>query len=160
MKGVRERGFDTLLRTAFAQGTPILGICLGMQLLLSSSEEDGGVAGIGLIDGDVRLFDETRDRTAKIPHMGWNTVNFQSHPLFDGLEPNAAFYFVHSYFARPTHAEDRCGVTDYCGEMFASVIASRSLFATQFHPERSGAAGAQLLKNFLTWEGVPCCSNV
>lgn len=154
MEGVRARHFDVLLRDALTQQTPVMGICLGMQLLLDSSEEDDGVRGLGLIVGKCVQFDRAKDALAKIPHMGWNTVRHTDHPLFKDIAQEAAFYFVHSYFVQPQSASDRVGETDYCGETFASVIAHGSLFATQFHPERSGAVGAQLLQNFLTWEGV------
>ncbi len=154
MAGVKARGFDTLLKSAVAEGTPVLGICLGMQLLLERSEEDGGVAGLGLIPGAVVAFDKAKDSTAKVPHMGWNTVALRRHPLFAEMPSEAAFYFVHSYFVKPREEADVFGMTDYCGECFASVIGRGSLVATQFHPERSGEAGAQLLRQFATWEGV------
>ena len=154
MAGVCERGFDQLLRNAVAQGTPVLGICLGMQLLLATSEEDDGVQGLNLIPGKVTAFDRQKDPTAKIPHMGWNTVQLQDHPLLAGIPQNAAFYFVHSYFVTPQNPDAIKGTTTYCGEDFASIIAQGSLCATQFHPERSGEAGAQLLANFLSWEGL------
>ena len=172
MAGLRARGFDTLLRRAADEGVPILGVCLGMQLLLEGSEEDGGVEGLGLIPGRCVRFDPTRDPTAKIPHMGWNTVeealhsHFDydgkplgkiSHPLFRNIPDNSAFYFVHSYYVKPTVEGAVEGWTDYCGIRFASAIGGASndrgsIFATQFHPERSGEAGAALLRNFLTWE--------
>ena len=178
MKNLRERGFDKLLlRAAKEEKVPILGICLGMQLLLDGSEEDGGVEGLGLIPGRCVRFDPARDPSAKIPHMGWNTVTesqFQyldndrtnrktiPHPLFWGIPDNSAFYFVHSYYVRPDAEGIVAGWTDYCGIRFASAIgglynADGPLFATQFHPERSGEAGARLLRNFLSWEGGQCC---
>ena len=153
MAGLRERGFDRLLKEAAGAGTPILGICLGMQLLLGSSEEDGGTTGLGLIPGRCVAFDGAKDPSAKIPHMGWNTVAHREHPLFAHIAQGEAFYFVHSYFARPNAAYDVWGQTDYCGERFAAVIGHGALVATQFHPERSGRAGEQLLRNFLAWEG-------
>ena len=152
MAGLRARGFDTLLRRAADEGVPILGVCLGMQLLLEGSEEDGGVEGLGLIPGRCVRFDPTRDPTAKIPHMGWNTVDQTPHPLWAGIPNGAAFYFVHSFFVRPAAEADVAGRTEHCGERFASALTHGSLFATQFHPERSGEAGAALLRNFLTWE--------
>ena len=152
MAGLRARGFDVLLRRAADEGVPILGVCLGMQLLLEGSEEDGGVEGLGLIPGRCVRFDPTRDPTAKIPHMGWNTVDQTPHPLWTGIPDGAAFYFVHSFFARPAAETDIAGRTEHCGERFASALTHGSLFATQFHPERSGEAGAALLRNFLTWE--------
>lgn len=153
MAGLRARGFDALLRRAAAEGTPILGICLGMQLLLEGSEEDGGVEGLGLIPGRCVRFDPARDPAAKIPHMGWNTLSQAPHPLWAGIPEGSAFYFVHAYFARPAQPADAAGWTDFCGERFASALRRGSLFATQFHPERSGEAGARLLRNFLSWEG-------
>ena len=154
MAGIQARGFDQLLRAAVSQGTPVMGICLGMQLLLAHSEEDDGTQGLGLIDGACRKFDRAKDSTAKIPHMGWNTLRHVEHPLFAGIEQDAAFYFVHSYFVTPENSNHVLGVTDYCGESFAAVVGKGPLFATQFHPERSGDAGAMLLKNFLSWEGL------
>ncbi len=154
MAGVRARGFDKLLRKAVAEGVPTLGICLGMQLLLSSSEEDGATEGLGFIPGQVVRFDSAQDPTAKIPHMGWNTLQHADHPIFNGIAQDEAFYYVHSYFAQPIYAEHCLGKTHYCGVDFAAVVGCGSLVATQFHPERSGAAGARLLANFLTWEGV------
>ncbi len=156
MAGVRARGFDTLLQQAVAARTPVLGICLGMQLLLERSAEDGDTPALGLIPGQCVPFNPTRDPTAKIPHMGWNTLRHSDHPLFEGIAQDAAFYYVHSYIARPSDRADCLGTTDYCGEAFAAAIGRGSLVATQFHPERSGAAGARLLANFLKWEGV-CC---
>ncbi len=154
MRGVCERGFDALLRRALAENIPTLGVCLGMQLLGSRSEEDGGIGGLGLISGDVRRFDGTLDPTAKIPHMGWNTVTHIGHPLFAGIAQEEAFYFVHSYFMQTALPEETLAAANYCGATFAAAIGKGSLVATQFHPERSGAAGAKLLQNFLSWEGV------
>lgn len=156
MEGLRARGFDRLLRETAAGGVPTLGICLGMQLLLEHSQEDGGTPGLGLIAGECLRFDAALEPTAKIPHMGWNTVHHTAHPLFAGIAQDEAFYFVHSYYVRPAAASAILGRTDYCGVTFASAIGQGSLVATQFHPERSGAAGAKLLANFLAWGGV-CC---
>ncbi len=152
MAGLRARGFDALLRRAAAEGTPILGICLGMQLLLEGSEEDGGVEGLALLPGRCKRFDSAKAPGAKVPHMGWNTVGQgdRPHALWAGVPDNEAFYFVHSFFAPGNGAA--AGWTDYCGERFAAAVAGGSIFATQFHPERSGAAGARVLRNFLAWE--------
>ncbi len=154
MAGVCARGFDGLLRRAVSEGVPVLGVCLGMQLLGSRSEEDGGVAGLGLIPGAVRRFVKpANERSVKIPHMGWNTVEHGGHPLFAGIAQGEAFYYVHSYFMLTESAGDTVASTEYAGVRFAAAIGRGSLVATQFHPERSGAAGAQLLRNFLRWEG-------
>lgn len=151
MAGVKARGFDRLLQDAIKASTPVLGICLGMQLLLSSSEEDGHTEGLNLIPGVCKRFDRAKEPTAKIPHMGWNTLQLNHHPLFDGLQQNDAVYFVHSYFVMPNNAEHTLATTQYCGETFTSAIGYRNLCAMQFHPERSGAVGARLLENFLHW---------
>ncbi len=157
MAAVRARGFDTLLRTAVSHNVPVLGVCLGMQLLLDHSQEDDGTSGLGLIPGQCVAFDRVKEPSAKVPHMGWNTLHHRpQHPLFRGIAQDEAFYFVHSYFARPTASDDAWGTTDYCGETFAAVIGRGSLMGVQFHPERSGAAGARLLANFLAWGGQPC----
>lgn len=154
MAGVRQRGFDQLLRDAYVAGTPILGICLGMQLLLEHSEEDDGQAGVGLLPGRVIAFRFPALPRVKIPQMGWNTVQqVQAHPLWSGIADAEAFYFVHSYYASPARSELAVGMTDYAGLAFASVLACGSLFAVQFHPERSGAAGLRLLRNFVDWSG-------
>ncbi len=154
MQGVRARAFDKLLRRAVDSGTPVLGICLGMQLLLDASAEDGGTPALGLIPGQCEDFASVLSPAEKIPHMGWNTVHHTCHPIFEGVEQDSAFYFVHSFFARPAHESDIAGRTQYGALSFASVLARGSLVATQFHPERSGETGAKLLKNFLAWRGV------
>lgn len=129
-----------------ASGRPFLGICLGLQLLLESSEESPGVPGLGVFPGQVLRF-----RTQlKVPHMGWNTVRpVQPLPLFDGLPPEPSVYFVHSYYAAPCGAglDSIAGVTDYDGE-FAAVLSRGNMMATQFHPEKSQAIGLRMLANF------------
>lgn len=155
MAGVRQRGFDRLLREAHATGTPILGICLGMQLLLEESAEDGGQAGVGLLSGRVVEFAFPAAARVKIPQMGWNAVRQrQRHPLWSGIADDEAFYFVHSYYACPADLAVTAGETEYGGLEFASALASGSLFAVQFHPERSGEAGLRLLRNFVDWSGA------
>ena len=135
-----------------AAAKPFLGICLGMQLMLDRSEENGGVDCLGLIHGEARHFNR-HDAMAglKIPHMGWNTARRQTeHPLWADIDPDARFYFVHSYYADPGDPAHTAASTEY-GIRFASVVARDNLFATQFHPEKSQKAGLQLLANFLTW---------
>ena len=158
MAGLRKSGLDRVLLRAFREGKPILSVCLGMQMLLDFSEEDGGVAGLGLVPGKVKLFRFPPEQRVKIPHMGWNTLRQEvRHPLFRGIREGEAFYFVHSYYAAPESAGDCAGTTEYADFRFASVIGRKNLFATQFHPERSGKAGLQLLKNFTEWDGAACC---
>jgi glutamine amidotransferase len=136
---------------------PFLGICLGLQTLLTRSEESGGTAGFDWIAGTVRRFTEpliapdTGERL-KIPHMGWNQVEqTQSHPLWKGIDDNSRFYFVHSYYVDPIEAQVTTGTTYYGGVAFTSALAKENIFATQFHPEKSQHAGLTLLKNFLVW---------
>ncbi len=142
MENLRASGLkDEVLRRA-ADGTPVLGICLGMQFLLAESEEEGRHAGLALIPGRV-----TRFTRGKVPHMGWNGVEGMSSPLFTGIADGTQFYFVHSYYADAA-AEYVIGKTEYfC--TFASAVARGNVFGVQFHPEKSGAAGLQLLRNFM-----------
>ena len=123
---------------------PVLGICLGMQLLFGHSEE-GDVDMLDVLPGSVQHFKKAEDKT--IPHIGWNNVMIKSdHPLFQGLHDNSYFYFVHSYFV--PESDCTLGSCDY-GEMFSAIVAKDNFMGCQFHPERSGAAGAQILKNFV-----------
>lgn len=134
-----------------AQSKPFLGICLGCQIMLESSEEDGGITTLGLLPGqNLRFSPELKDesgRVIRIPHMGWNNVRpVKTCPILQGISENDQFYFVHSYYPKP--AEDLIlGATDY-GLTFASVFGRDGLWATQFHPEKSGPPGLRLLKNF------------
>lgn len=139
--------------TEVAQTKPFLGICLGMQALLEHSEENNGIAGIGLFEGNVRYFDDAAKAGLKVPHMGWNQVRQkQSHPLWQDIADNSRFYFVHSYYVAPSNAADIAGESDY-PEAFAAALARDNVFAVQFHPEKSQHAGLQLLKNFVQWDG-------
>lgn len=154
MEGFTSRGFDKLLKLKVKQGCPILAICLGMQMLFERSAEDDGVEGLGIFKGEVIPFQFPGENRVKIPHMGWNGVSFpRQHPLFEGIRNGEAFYFVHSYFASPACQQDVAGQTEYAGFQFTSAVAKGSVLATQFHPERSGAAGLKLLRNFIQWEG-------
>jgi glutamine amidotransferase len=135
---------------------PLLGVCLGMQVLLDYSEENDGIDALGVFPGEVRRFAPlTRgEERRKIPHMGWNQVNFRrEHPLWRGIDQDAWFYFVHSYYARPLNEDHVLGTTEYFGERFCSALLRDGVFATQFHPEKSQAAGMQLLVNFANWDG-------
>lgn len=153
IRNLHELNLMDPLRDAVASGKPFLGICLGTQVIFEFSEEDNGVACIGLIPGSVKRFVPS-DRMCKIPQMGWNTVEFKrKHPLFDGIENTSEFYFVHSYYLDATDADYVIGETEYAGVRFASAVGKGNLFATQFHPERSGRIGLKLLKNFSEWNG-------
>ena len=152
-------GFIEPLRRAIEQGKPVLGICLGLHFLFSESEEFGLHKGLDLLPGRVRRFAEgVPDPTStggrlKVPHMGWNSVRVERPvPILAGLPESPYFYFVHSYYVEPADPGVVAGTTEY-GIRFTSVIWRHNLFATQFHPEKSQAAGLQLLKNFaaLAW---------
>ncbi len=151
---LRELQLDRALKAAFDAGVPILGICLGAQVVLEYSDENDNTQCLGLLPGRTRAL--SRQAGLKIPHMGWNQVRFlRDHPIFQGLPESAEYYFVHSYYPAPAQEDMVLGVTEH-GAAFSSVIGWRNLVATQFHPEKSGRFGLQLLKNFLAWDGVPC----
>lgn len=135
---------------------PLLGICLGMQALLSQSEENGGTDCLNLISGQVTHFpkdlQDEQGQRLKIPHMGWNKVQQQPHPLWKGIVQGSRFYFVHSYYAVPDESVATAGTTDY-PNAFTCALVKENIFAVQFHPEKSQTAGLQLLQNFLQWNG-------
>lgn len=154
MHHLRTLGLLDPLRTVLERGTPFLGICLGTQVIFEFSEEDGGTVCAGFIPGTVKRF-RPADPLCKIPHMGWNTVSFRGpHPLFEGIENESEFYFIHSYYPVPANPDHVLGETDYAGVCFASIVGCANLFATQFHPERSGRIGLKLLRNFTRWDGT------
>jgi glutamine amidotransferase len=143
------------LLTELSSTKPFLGVCLGMQALLDESEENEGVSCLGLLPGRVVKFaDDLKDGTGqnlKIPHMGWNRVHQAGvHPLWEGIPQDSRFYFVHSYYASPTNPNHIAATTDF-PTPFASALCKGKLFAVQFHPEKSQAAGLRLLANFLKW---------
>lgn len=146
---------DTIKEVAMVK--PFLGICLGMQALLTDNEENGGIQTLGIIPGHVVRFpDHAQDNDGnvlKIPHMGWNQVHQNAHPLWAGIPQDSRFYFVHSYYAKPDEASVVAGTSEY-PIAFACAIARKNIFAVQFHPEKSQAVGLQLLKNFLHWDGT------
>lgn len=149
---LRELQLDQALKAAFDAGVPILGICLGAQVVLEYSDENDNTQCLGLLPGRTRAL--SRQIGLKIPHMGWNQVRFlRDHPIFQGLPESAEYYFVHSYYPAPAQEDMVLGVTEH-GATFSSVIGWRNLVATQFHPEKSGRFGLQLLKNFLAWDGA------
>jgi glutamine amidotransferase len=154
MRAIDAHGLRGPLINA-ARSRPFLGMCMGLQVLLARSEENGGTDCLGLFAGSVRFFGhEGRDaqgRSLKIPHMGWNTVTqARGHALWAGIADAARFYFVHSYYADPEDPALVAGTTDY-GRTFASAIARDNVFACQFHPEKSSRDGLQLLANFVHW---------
>ena len=154
MSELQRLELDDVVREC-AQTRPFLGICLGMQLLLDDSEENGGTKGLGIISGQARHFPQrlNQEQGLKIPHMGWNRVHQQQpHPLWQDIAQDSRFYFVHSYYAAPEQQQAVLARTEY-GEPFASVIGRDNIFAVQFHPEKSQHAGLQLLKNFIAWDG-------
>jgi glutamine amidotransferase len=145
MRLLGDTGLADAIREFAGSGRPVLGICLGMQLLLDSSEE-GFQPGLGLIPGTSRKFDEARG--LQIPHVGWNTVEpTRADPLVAGLDQESRFYFVHSYHVIPESTEDTLGLTEY-GAPFASMIRSGNVMGAQYHPEKSHAFGMQILRNF------------
>jgi len=153
MEHLNELGLVAPLTTAVEKGTPVLGICLGTQVICDHSDEDGGVDCMGLLPGNVKRF-QPKDPLCKIPQMGWNTMRFtRSHPLFKGVEDDSEFYFIHSYYPVPSTDNYIMGETEYADVTFAAAVGKDNLFATQFHPERSGRIGMQLLKNFTEWDG-------
>ena len=141
------------------QSRPFLGICLGLQSLMSFSEEDGGTDCLDILPGQVTRFEHDPPPAAdgtpqKVPHMGWNTVRWsRPHPLVDETRDDERFYFVHSYYVEPEDADIVLGTTAYITE-FTSAVAHGSAVATQFHPEKSAAAGLALLQRFLAWDGT------
>ncbi|MCK4998949.1 MAG: imidazole glycerol phosphate synthase subunit HisH [Anaerohalosphaera sp.] len=153
MDNLRQLGLIEPLKQVVARKVPFLGICIGMQLLFDLSEEDGGTDCLGLIAGTVKQF-RPADPMCKIPQMGWNTVSMvNAHPLFEGIEDNSEFYFVHSYYPAPPEQGVIIGQTDYADVVFASAAAKGNIVSTQFHPERSGRIGLKLLENFCRWDG-------
>ncbi len=153
MDGLHEHRLLDCLRTVITD-RPFLGICLGMQALLGSSEEGGKTPALDIIPGHVKHFGrETIMQGLKVPHMGWNRVRQrQSHPLWSGIADDSWFYFVHSYYVAPDKDQVVAGETHY-GAPFCSAMASKNIFAVQFHPEKSQQAGIRLLANFLNWDG-------
>ncbi len=168
MSVLRERGLDAALKESFARGTPILGICIGCQIILEHSEEDDAEC-LGLLAGRTVRFRQppshlpspltplpagegpgVRERL-KIPHMGWNAVRVtQPHPILAHLRPGDEFYFVHSYYPQPADSSHIYAVSDYGGE-FPVAIGKDNLFAVQFHTEKSGPVGLKVLENFSKW---------
>ena len=155
MSSLRESGLQEAVLEA-ARSKPLFGVCVGEQMLFDISAE-GDTPGLGLLPGKVVRFDLSGQLQAdgsrfKVPQMGWNRVKQdQAHTLWQGIADNDYFYFVHSYYAQPSLASHTVGTTDF-GTVFACAVAKDNIFATQFHPEKSAAAGLQLYKNFVHWK--------
>ena len=153
MRELRESGLEEAVRHAAAH-KPLMGVCVGMQMLLEHSEEQD-TPGLGLMPGRVLRFRlegqlQPDGSRYKVPQMGWNQVFQRPHPMWDGVPDGAWFYFVHSYYARPDRDPHTVGETDYGGR-FTCALARDNIFATQFHPEKSAAFGLALYRNFLSW---------
>jgi len=149
MDNLEKAGLTEIIKSQIASGKPCLGICLGLQMLFSESEEHGSSQGMDIISGSVKLF---RNKL-KIPHMGWNRVNFKNrgsgaNGMFEGIADSSYFYFVHSYYVYPEDSTLVSSTTNYGGEFTSSVIKD-NLWAVQFHPEKSGKNGIQIMKNFI-----------
>ncbi|HEY0728545.1 MAG TPA: imidazole glycerol phosphate synthase subunit HisH [Pyrinomonadaceae bacterium] len=143
-KALRERGFDGLVREKVEEGTPLLGVCVGMQLLFEESDEFGATPGLGLLPGRVRRFGDE----LVVPHVGWNRIDqVCENPMFEGVANGSFFYFVHSYYCEPEDKSVVAGETEY-GVRYASVVAKANICGVQFHPEKSQDAGLRLLRNF------------
>ena len=151
MHNLRERGLiEALNKKVIQERTPILAICLGMELLAEESNEHGIHQGLGWLPGKIRFFDNVGD--LRVPHVGWNDIEIQGDPpLFRGLNSDRSFYFVHSYYFDTDDESIIAAKTDY-GFDFVSAVHRHNIFGTQFHPEKSQNAGLQILRNFMTWE--------
>jgi glutamine amidotransferase len=155
MAYLRHTGLDHQISSLVAAGKPLLGICLGTQVIFQYSEENQTDC-LGIVPGSVQLFPRNMQQDGlplKIPHMGWNEVTFtKHHPVFKDIDKGAAFYFVHSYYPAPEDPAWILGLTDY-GQRFCSIVAHKNLVAVQFHPEKSGNPGLKILENFCRWGG-------
>ena len=158
MAEIRRLGLDKIVKAVIDQGKPFLGVCVGMQALMTFSEENNGVECLKVLPGHVAFFgNDLRDPDSgerlKIPHMGWNQVHQTiAHPLWHGIAQDSRFYFVHSYYVEPVDPGVIAGSTRY-GIAFTAAVARANLFAVQFHPEKSQHAGLKLYENFLHWDG-------
>ena len=152
MKALRDTGMIHPIQKA-AQEKPFLGICMGLQVLMSHSNENSGIECLDIIKGNVRHFDISDHPELKVPHMGWNQINQTiDHPLWQNIPQDSRFYYVHSYFVEPDNKNTIAGQTTH-GETFTAALSHKNLFAIQAHPEKSAEHGLKLLKNFLQWNG-------
>jgi len=151
MEYLTRTGLDIALKYAFKEGVPILGICIGAQIVLKESEE-GPQTCLGLVQGKTVRF-KLANKNLKIPHMGWNEVKVvQPHPLLEDIKPGDEFYFVHSFYPQPADKKNVYAVADYGGD-FCCALGYKNLFAAQFHAEKSGRLGLELLARFVKWNG-------
>lgn len=150
MNCIRERDLENTIKDVADGSKNFLGICLGLQLLFSSSEESPGVKGLGIFDGEIVTI--PKDNGVKVPHIGWNSVELkQNNGIFSGIDNNSYFYFVHSYYLRNADENTVAGITDY-GVKIECAVQRGKVCATQFHPEKSGKTGLKLLSNFVNSE--------
>ncbi len=148
--GVREQGFEAPIRRHVEAGRPLLGICLGLQMLFDVSHEDGQHPCLGILPGEVVRFDVDATQRLKVPHMGWNQLQFtQDSPLHQGLEDGCNVYFVHSYHVKPADPAHAAMLCDYGGD-FVAGVRHENVYACQFHPEKSQAVGLRMIENFAT----------
>ena len=158
MAEIKRLGIDKVVADVISQNKPFMGVCVGMQALMSFSDENNGVDCLNQLQGQVAFFgndlhDADSGERLKIPHMGWNQVHqTYEHPMWHGIEQDTRFYFVHSYYVEPTHVGLITGSSHY-GISFTAAVAKGNIFAVQFHPEKSAQAGLQLYENFLNWDG-------
>jgi len=158
MGELQRLGLDRVVRQVADSGRPLLGVCVGMQAMMEHSAENDGVECLGLFKGTVEAFgkdlrDPLNGAHLKVPHMGWNQVDqTMPHPMWKDILPDTRFYFVHSYYVQPAGPEPVAGSAVY-GFPFVAAVAKDNIFAVQFHPEKSAAAGLQLYANFVQWDG-------
>jgi glutamine amidotransferase len=156
MREINSRGLDKVIAGVINKGTPFLGICMGLQVLFEHSEE-GNTPCLGIFPGQVKRFasglKDAQGNKLKVPHMGWNQVHHGDHVLWNGIAQDARFYFVHSYYVQPQESSLAQASSDY-PQPFVCAVAHKNLFAVQFHPEKSAAAGLMLLQNFINWNPV------
>lgn len=157
MAEILRLGVDHKVKEAISQGKPVLGICVGMQALMSFSDENDGVSCLDVLPGRVKRFpvnaEDADGNRLKVPHMGWNQVEQTiDHPLWEGIAQGSYFYFVHSFYVEAENGAQVAGRCDY-GVAFSAAMHRDNLFAVQFHPEKSHTDGLQLLKNFIAWDG-------
>ncbi len=155
MKALKDRGFDRLVMERAREGTPLLGVCVGMQMLFEESDEFGSTRGLGLLKGNVRRFSDA----LVVPQVGWNRIHQRRpHALFEGVADGAFCYFVHSYYCEGADEEVIVGETDYGGR-YASVVAEKNMCGVQFHPEKSQDVGLRMLNNFGTRMNTDCSAD-